>query len=62
MPIQAKCPICRKVTTHGDEYFPFCSKQCQDIDLGKWANEEYKIPGPPVQLVQEDEDDEIRDR
>lgn len=26
--------------------FPFCSKQCKSIDLGKWLNEEYRISMP----------------
>ena len=26
--------------------FPFCSKRCKSIDLGKWFNEEYKISTP----------------
>ena len=26
--------------------FPFCSKRCKSIDLGKWLNEEYRISTP----------------
>ncbi|WP_341661934.1 DNA gyrase inhibitor YacG [Vibrio sp.] len=26
---------------------PFCSKQCQMIDFGGWADEENSIPGAP---------------
>ena len=32
--------------------FPFCSKRCKSIDLGKWLNEEYRIPTP----ITDDED------
>ena len=32
--------------------FPFCSKRCKSIDLGKWLNEEYRISTP----VRDDED------
>ncbi|MDD1782272.1 DNA gyrase inhibitor YacG [Enterovibrio sp. ZSDZ35] len=28
-------------------YRPFCSKKCQLIDLGEWADEEKRIPGAP---------------
>ncbi len=28
----------------GTAWFPFCSERCQSIDLGRWANEEYRIP------------------
>ncbi|MGL4601644.1 MAG: DNA gyrase inhibitor YacG, partial [Plesiomonas sp.] len=27
-------------------YRPFCCKRCQLIDLGEWAEEEKRIPGP----------------
>jgi endogenous inhibitor of DNA gyrase (YacG/DUF329 family) len=26
------------------EFRPFCSKRCQLIDLGQWANEENRLP------------------
>jgi endogenous inhibitor of DNA gyrase (YacG/DUF329 family) len=28
--------------------FPFCSERCRLIDLGRWADESYVIPGAPV--------------
>lgn len=66
MALQAKCPICRKPTTQGEEYFPFCSERCQIMDLGAWSAEEYRIPGRPVdpiELHQADKrDDEADDR
>ena len=37
------CPICAK---EADAKFrPFCSKRCADIDLAKWLNGSYVIPG-----------------
>ncbi|MEQ8504554.1 MAG: DNA gyrase inhibitor YacG [Rhodospirillales bacterium] len=36
------CPVCSKPEV--TEYRPFCSKRCADIDLGKWLNEDYRIP------------------
>lgn len=41
-----KCPICRKSVELRQEnrFFPFCSSHCQMIDLGKWINEEYRMP------------------
>jgi endogenous inhibitor of DNA gyrase (YacG/DUF329 family) len=39
-----KCPICKKTVKLGDPEMPFCSERCRDVDLGKWANEEYRIP------------------
>jgi len=39
----SKCPQCGKAT---DEKFrPFCTQRCQRLDLGKWLNESYVIPG-----------------
>ena len=40
------CPTCHAAVTHKDngDTFPFCSERCKLIDLGKWLNEEYRIP------------------
>ena len=35
------CPICRK--PQAEAYRPFCSKRCQEIDLGRWFTESYKV-------------------
>jgi uncharacterized protein len=51
------CPICGKPTEQ--HVRPFCSKRCQQIDLGRWLSGAYAIPveeeanpdeetGPPV--------------
>lgn len=39
---RAKCPTCGKPATQKTK--PFCSKRCADIDLGRWLNEDYRIP------------------
>jgi endogenous inhibitor of DNA gyrase (YacG/DUF329 family) len=40
-----KCPNCKKETSWTDNpYRPFCSENCKNYDLGKWANEEYRVP------------------
>ncbi|QIZ49927.1 DNA gyrase inhibitor YacG [Dickeya zeae] len=41
-----KCPICTKPVewSENSPYRPFCSKRCQLIDLGEWADEEKRIP------------------
>ena len=44
-----KCRICKRdVVAPGNKYFPVCSERCQLVDLGKWLNEEYRIPGEPA--------------
>ncbi|WP_455244781.1 DNA gyrase inhibitor YacG [Petrachloros mirabilis] len=45
------CPICRHPTTwEGNPWRPFCSERCQTVDLGAWAAEEYRVPGPPLTM------------
>lgn len=39
------CPICRRPAE--PEFRPFCSQRCADVDLGRWLNERYVIPGEP---------------
>jgi hypothetical protein len=38
------CPICAKETA--EVYRPFCSRRCSDVDLGRWLNGSYVVPGP----------------
>ena len=44
-----KCPNCQQpvIWQASSQYRPFCSKRCQLIDLGEWANESHKIAGKP---------------
>jgi endogenous inhibitor of DNA gyrase (YacG/DUF329 family) len=28
--------------------YPFCSERCRLIDLGAWAEGEYRLPGEPI--------------
>ncbi|BCA54861.1 DNA gyrase inhibitor YacG [Nitrospira sp. KM1] len=45
------CPICRKATSwDGNPWRPFCSERCQLTDLGSWAMEEYRVPGPNLTM------------
>lgn len=48
------CPICKKDVGARPENkaWPFCSARCKTIDLGRWANEEYRIP-----VVEEEDED-----
>lgn len=48
------CPICGKETAA--KYRPFCSKRCADVDLAKWLNGSYVIPGEALE-----EEDAARD-
>jgi uncharacterized protein len=36
------CPICGK--PRAEEFRPFCSRRCADIDLHRWLGGSYGIP------------------
>jgi len=40
MTTELSCPQCKKRVIWNEDYpyRPFCSKRCQLIDLGEWAN------------------------
>lgn len=39
-----RCPICKKEVALDAPQMPFCSERCRLIDLGHWADEDYRIP------------------
>ncbi|MDX8392344.1 MAG: DNA gyrase inhibitor YacG [Mariprofundaceae bacterium] len=39
------CPVCRKAVPQDIPSHPFCSKRCQQIDLGRWAAGDYRVEG-----------------
>jgi uncharacterized protein len=41
-----RCPICGAI--EASRYRPFCSARCADVDLARWLNERYSVPGDPV--------------
>lgn len=50
------CPTCKKEARwEGNPFRPFCSERCRLIDLGKWASEDYRIPGEKKDIPSEDE-------
>ena len=54
------CPNCKKITEYStsNAFRPFCSQRCKMIDLGDWANENYKIPdNKPIEPDDEAESD-----
>ncbi len=48
-PTVVKCPQCKQdvVWNEKSPHRPFCSKKCQMIDFGEWADEENAIAGAP---------------
>ena len=52
------CPNCKKLIEYSisNTFRPFCSQRCKLIDLGDWANENYKIPdNKPIDPEYEDD-------
>jgi uncharacterized protein len=37
-----KCPVCGQPSVR--QFYPFDSKRCADIDLGRWLSGKYFIP------------------
>lgn len=50
------CPICSR--TSDPKYRPFCSRRCADVDLARWLNASYAIPGPEAEAESLPDDDE----
>lgn len=52
MPVrEVACPACRGPSRFANDnpYRPFCCARCKNVDLGAWANEEFKLASPVVQ-------------
>ncbi|MFT3771148.1 MAG: DNA gyrase inhibitor YacG [Minicystis sp.] len=48
------CPICGRPAPPREAEpknpaFPFCSPACKLLDLGRWLDGSYRVPGPPVE-------------
>ena len=49
-----KCPRCKTETAwEGNPDRPFCSEKCRLIDLGRWADGEYRIPTEDAPMSEE---------
>lgn len=54
VPLKSRnCPNCGKASVQA--FRPFCSKRCADIDLGRWLNEDYRIPAEEAAELDDDE-------
>ena len=50
------CPQCGKehIWDTANRFRPFCSERCKLIDLGKWANEEYRVEQREQDTLEDD--------
>jgi uncharacterized protein len=55
IPRLARCPICSKPAM--EQFRPFCSRRCADVDLNRWLSGAYVVPTTP----EEDEDGRVAD-
>jgi hypothetical protein len=40
-----RCHQCQKpAAKDGNKFYPFCCERCHLVDLGRWLNEDYRIP------------------
>lgn len=61
MATKCKCPICgRPSDFNAPPIGTFCSERCKLIDLGKWLDGEFRVPGDPVPEAPDDEEDDGR--
>ena len=51
-----RCPICGRPRLQ--QFRPFCSGRCRDIDLARWFGEVYKVPAFEPDYEADDEDGE----
>ncbi len=53
----AVCAVCRLRPVE-PRWRPFCSQRCQQEDLARWAEGSYRVPGPPVEVHDQTDDDD----
>ena len=42
------CPQCGQSAVK--PHTPFCSRRCAQLDLGKWLNEDYRVPADDMSV------------
>jgi endogenous inhibitor of DNA gyrase (YacG/DUF329 family) len=58
--VRRECPICGGPAAA--RYRPFCSARCADIDLARWLNENYRVPGETSERQMEPDDADPTDK
>jgi uncharacterized protein len=53
------CPICGKSSVQ--QFHPFCSARCADVDLNRWLTGNYVIPGATSSADEDDADSFLPD-
>ena len=52
------CPRCKTQVPYSPDnaWRPFCSERCKMIDLGAWADEQYRVPAGTSEKAEPDPD------
>jgi endogenous inhibitor of DNA gyrase (YacG/DUF329 family) len=50
---KAVCPSCGEPVQA--KHRPFCSSRCKQLDLGRWFNEDYRVPIVETDDLNEDD-------
>ncbi len=53
--IEKKCPVCGKPAA--EQFKPFCSKRCANVDLNRWLSGSYVIPARDDEPIEDDSDE-----
>ena len=54
---QTPCPLCGRPAA--DQFSPFCSRRCAQVDLGRWMSGNYVIAGESVYNPADSDDDNV---
>jgi endogenous inhibitor of DNA gyrase (YacG/DUF329 family) len=56
-----RCPVCNAPVdlSRANRFRPFCSERCRLTDLGRWAQEEYRIAGEREECQAEGDEESI---
>lgn len=56
---EARCVYCREKPID-PRFRPFCSERCKLLDLGRWVDGNYRVPGDPVEEQRDDDEEPER--
>ncbi len=54
------CVFCRKHPA-AHAWRPFCSERCKMMDLARWADGSYRVPGEPLPAREDERENGTRD-
>lgn len=46
--MEARCSVCKRIADPRSPAYPFCSRRCKMLDLGRWLDGSYCISRAPA--------------